>query len=178
MDRKEYMLVVILIMKNKFKIYALIFFVCVSCSSDDSTKQDNSNSYKEAIIKVEIINSNEFVDFEESIGFQIVANNAAKVELSGETWNTIENLDNVIKRFSRTGDMITNKRIFVTSQKVKSLTITDVLTPKINDSDFQSILETTVKIYADDKLIKTETFTSTYDKSNAFTIPVVVEEDL
>ena len=43
----------------------------------------------------------------------------------------------------------------------------------LNDSNAQK-MNTTVKVYADDKLIKTEVFSSSYGSSSTFTLPIVL----
>lgn len=159
---------------NNFKalFLGLTFLTFFSCSNDDGENGDSSNS--EAIIKVEVLNTSNFADFDESLTVQIIADNAKEINVTGETWDNIDNPENVARWFSKYGEISTQNRTFITTKKVKSFTISNVTTPKVIDDSNVNKLNTTVKVYADDKLIKTEVFSSSYGSSNTFTVPVVL----
>lgn len=159
---------------NNFKVLflSLSFFSFIACSNDDGGTGDSSNS--EAIIKVEVLNTSNFSDFDESLTIQIIADNAKEINVTGETWDNIENPENVARWFSKYGEISSQNRTFITSKKVKSLTISNVCTPKIIDDSNVQKMNTTIKVYADDKLIKTEVFVSSYASSSTFTLPIVL----
>jgi hypothetical protein len=160
---------------NNFKILALslTFFSFISCSNDDGETDNSSKS--EAIVKIELTHSSNFTDFEESLNIQIIADNAKDINVTGETWDNIEYPDSVAKWFLRYGEITSLTRTFVTSEKVKSLTIATVHTPNIIDTNNTGKLTTVVKVYVNDKLIKTENFNSSYGSSSTFTVPVDVQ---
>lgn len=152
----------------KFSIIGIAFFF-IACSNGGTDDQ-----IKEAIIKVELINNDKYVDFEESLSFQIIAENASTLNLSGEVWDDVQSPDNLAIWFSKYGEINSISRTFITSEKVSSLTISNVLTPKTIDFDNKDVFETTIKIYADNKLVKTVIFKSYYSQSNTYSIPITI----
>jgi hypothetical protein len=160
---------------NNFKMLflSLTFISFISCSNNDDN-DTGAGSNSEAIIKVEVLNTSNFTDFEESLSIQIIADNAKEINVTGETWDNIENPENVARWFTRYGEISTQNRTFITSKKVKSLTISNVTTPKVLNDNTTVKLNTTVNIYADNKLMKTEVFSASYGSSSTFTIPVVL----
>lgn len=160
-------------MKNPLKFLAVAFvsiLTFASCSSEDDTLP---NKEEQAIVKVELSNNQYFQDFEESLNIQIVTDPNKNVNVSGENWDSVENPQNVAKWFLKSGDL-KQTRTFITSDKVRSLTISSVISPKEIDSENQNTLVTTIKIYVNDKLAKTENHVTTYGAASTFTLPIAV----
>jgi hypothetical protein len=152
-------------MKNLLKAsLMLLFLFVVSCSKSDNDQPDKLN---EAIIKVEVTN-NQSSNFEEILNIQIVGNNISTTEVTGTTWDDKQTPSANAKWFIKQGD-VKPTIVYQTTNKVTSLTYAVVITSKPAPT---TPLITTLKFYADDKLIKTETV-NTINKSDV-SIPIVV----
>lgn len=153
-------------MKNFFKSAMLLFIpLCFyNCSDDDTAQQAKSD---EAKYRIEVVNSgNSISNFNESTTIQIFSNNDADV--TGVNWDTKEQPSANAKWFSYQAD-VKDKIVYETSDKVVSITYSSVINKKLSSDDN---LNTTVKIFADDKLIKTENF-NTNQEMTSISIPVV-----
>lgn len=153
-------------MKNFFKNVMTLFIpLCFyNCSDDNTTNNAKSD---EAKYRIEVVNSgNSISNFNENTTIQIFSNNNADV--TGVNWNEIDQPSSNAKWFSYEAD-VKDKIVYETSEKVVSITYSSVINKKISSDDD---LNTTVKIFADDKLIKTESF-NTNKEITTISIPVV-----
>lgn len=157
-------------MKNLLKATLLLAipFLIASCGKDDNPEPDNGN--KAAIIKVEVTNDN-FSNYEENINIQVVGDKMKATSITGADWDLIEEPHNTTKWFMKE-QAVKPSVIYQTTEKVIALTYAALINSK---EDGQLPLNTEIKIYADGKLVKTETFT-TGNELKDITIPIVVAE--
>lgn len=160
-------------MKNLSKIMLLpLLAMVVACSKSDD---DPTPSNGEKVVTVEITNSANFVDYEETLNFQVISTNE-DIELNGITWDEVQRPDKLAVWFLKNGDIPSASRTVKSSKPLSAITIAGVINPKELNQESGEDLTTTIKVSIDGKVVKTETVTSTSQDFSNFSIPVSVAD--
>jgi len=157
-------------MKKVLKTALILMFPFVISSCSKSDDDERAQDVKEAIIKVEVTN-NQTSNFEEVLTIQVVGNSMSTTGVTGAGWDEVQTPQVNTKWFMKQGN-VQPALVYQTTNKVVSLTYSAVISSKQATT---TPLITTLKFYADDKLIKTETVT-TLDKISNVSIPIVVTD--
>jgi len=154
-------------MKSIFKVSLILLFPLIlsSCSKNNDNQ---AQKVSQAIIKVEVTN-NQTSNFEEILNIQVVGDNMPTTEVTGVTWDEKKTPSANTKSFVKQGD-VKPTIVYQTTNKVASLTYAVVISRKLAST---VPLLTTLKFYADDKLVNTQIVT-TSDKTSNVSIPIVV----
>lgn len=154
-------------MRKSISILSLAFvsfFTACSNKDDDPKPTDPTD----AIIKVEVTHvSAELENYQETNTIQIVGSNS--ISVSGASWDETLTPSPEAKWFVKQQDVKATST-YVTSSKVKVLTYASVINSKTTPT---VPLNTTIKIYKDDKLVITKNYTTL---ENMTTISLPSEE--
>lgn len=157
-------------MKNLLKatLFLAIPLLITSCGKDDTGEPDNGD--KAAIIKIEVTNDN-FSNYEETINIQVVGDKMKSTQVTGADWDEVEEPHATTKWFMKQ-QAVKPSVIYQTTDKVVSLTYVALINSK---EEGELPLNTEIKIYADGKLIKSETF-ATANELKEINIPIIVAD--
>ena len=149
-------------LKNLALAFTAVFFLACSKSDDNG----NIDSGKGEVMKVEITNTGKLSDYSDNLVLQIGTIDDKVINVEGEDWDdTIVNMPAII--FKKGGE-VKEKRILTTTEKVFSVTVAYGL---YNETETEEVVNTNVKIYSKNKLIKSYDYVMDNSNSaNSFTI--------
>lgn len=157
-------------MKKVLKTALILMFPFVISSCSKSDDDERAQDVKEAIIRVEVT-TNQAPSFEESLAIQVVGNAMTTTDVTGADWDEVKvNLEAKSKTFVKQGDTKPTV-VYQTTNKVGSFTYSATITNKPGNT---IPLITTIKYYADGKMIDEKTVTTTPETPSYITIPIVV----
>lgn len=159
-------------MKKVTSVLAIAFSaILFSCSKDEPSTPETTN---EAIMKVELSYTGNIDKFDETLTLQVVANKANALKIVESDLDKTNPTPDVVW-FTKPLSSITAKSSYTTSDKITTLTVAGVITPKeVNDKGLE-IINGTIKIYSNSKLVETKNITVKSDKAYTFSYPVLAQ---
>jgi len=151
-------------------VFSFVVLLLVVCS-----KEETETGGKEAIIQVELSFSENHASYSWTMGFQLVSN-SDHVLVSGHSWDETIHPVQLTTWLTVTDEIITSSRYeLTTTDKVTAVTFNGTAELR-DDSESLEPLTVTAMIYADGKLIKTETAVFSPEGHNYLTV-IVGSED-
>jgi len=132
-------------------VLSFVVLLLVGCS-----KEEPETGGKEAIIQVELSFSENYASYSWTMGFQLVSN-SDQVSVSGHKWDETTRPEELAAWLTVTDEVIMSSQYqLTTTYKVSAVTFNGIAEWR-DAAESLEPLTVTAKIYADGKLIKTET---------------------
>lgn len=161
-----------MLMKKVTSVLAIaVSAMLFSCSKDEPTTPEKS---EEAVMKVELTYTGNIDKFDETLTLQVVSKQSSATKIVEADLEKTNPTADVVW-FTKPLSTVSAKSTYTTSTKISTMTVAGVITPKqINDTSAE-VVNATIKVYSNDKLVETKTVTAKADKAYTFSYPVTAQ---